>query len=386
MLKRLAVAIPMLSLLLSVPLATAQPATKAYTFLIYMDGDNNLDAWGHYNLDEMVAGLSNDANIYVSVLYDHLGSAGADLLQVTAGSGVVKIANYPEPDMGSPETLRQYLCWGVSAYPAEHYVVVVWDHGGGWKSLLVDDTSGSRMMLDGFGHALESVAAQLGRKLDMVVFDACLMSMVEVADQLKNAADHTVSSQAEVAGQGFPYHLLLDRLSRNPDQCPGDYAKGMVDDFVAYYANKKAIATAFDESKIQPLVAAIDNVSITLINGMAKYRNEIGSARSNAQSLYGGTNGVFWFVDLKVFMDQLAFRIANPTVTAQAAAVDSAMVSATYSRHSDQLDGKENGLSINFPPNKNKYYDKNYLAQNYAGIGLVFPAETHWSEMILASY
>jgi hypothetical protein len=58
--------------------------------------------------------------------------------------------------------------------------------------------------------------------------------------------------------------------------------------------------------------------------------------------------------------------------------------SAVYERHSHNLDGTAYGLGINFPPNRSRHDDKNYLAQNYQDVNLVFTNETHWDEMLLA--
>ena len=77
---------------------------------------------------------NNDVNVIV--LFDHLG-ANVDLLRVTA-TGVIQFIDYGEPDMADSETLRLFLWWGVNAYPAELYAVVIWDHGGGWKYIIHD--------------------------------------------------------------------------------------------------------------------------------------------------------------------------------------------------------------------------------------------------------
>ena len=41
------------------------------------------------------------------------------------------IESLPLADMGSPDTLKDFLKWGVSNYPAEKMGVIFWDHGGG---------------------------------------------------------------------------------------------------------------------------------------------------------------------------------------------------------------------------------------------------------------
>jgi len=379
------------SLVASMPAFAADaPNTtaKAWTYLVYMAADNNLDTWGNFSLDLMKKGLTSDRDINVVVLYDRHG-ANADLLQVTS-AGAVKIADYGEPDMGNPETLRQFLSWGKNAFPADHYAVVIWSHGGGWKYIIQDSTSGTRMSIDGLSSAMNSVAAELGRKFDITIFDACLMSLVEVADQLTDATDYAVASEQSVPYKGFPYDLMLQRLAANPSVSSGDYAHGIADDYYTYYvqSDSKSVLsiTAIDESELGTLVSSIDNLSDTLIANMAEFSPDVNAARAVAQHQVGGVAGTFWYVDLHRFADQLALRISDTTLDAQAAAVVDHLGNAIYERHSHNLDGTAYGLGINFPPNLSRYQDKNYLAQNYQNVNLTFTNETHWDEMLLEFY
>jgi Clostripain family len=390
--KHLALVLVMALLAASVPAVAAAPSTraKAWTYLVYIGADNNLDIWGDFSLDLMKTGLTSDQDVSVAVLDDHYG-AGAELLQVTS-AGVVKLADYGEPDMGNPETLRQFLSWGIKAFPADHYAVVIWDHGGGWKYIIKDDTSGSRMSIAGLASAMNSAAVELGRgrKFDITVFDACLMSLVEVADQLTPVTDYVVASEQSVNSTGFPYDLMLQRLVADPSVTSGDYARGIADDYYTFniQSNSKSVLTvaAIDESKLGPLVSSIDDLSVTLIANMAAFYPDANDARAVAQHLVWGVNGVFWYVDLHRFVDQLALRIADTTLDAQAAAVVDHLGNAIYERHSHNLDGMSYGLGINFPPNLSRYQDKSYLAQNYQDIDLTFTDETHWDEMLLEFY
>jgi hypothetical protein len=382
------IAVPLSAFAMGSPQPAAAQKGKAWTYLIYLDGDNNLDTWGDYSLNLMKNGLTNDANMNVVVLQDHLGS-DAYLRQVTS-SGITTVKDYGEPDMADPAVLQTFLTWGVQTYPADHYAVVVWDHGGGWKDVIFDETSNDRMLISDLGHAIGAVVTSLHRKFDITIFDACLMTMAEVTDQLKPVTNYMVASEQSVEDQGFPYDAMFQQLSSQPSMDAWTYSKLIADDFYNFYVgtNGKSVLSisAIDESKLPSLVKAIDNLSITLIADMPVYHGQVSSARSNAQHQIEGTNGVFWYVDLHVFADQIAFRISDATIDSKAAAVSAAVENTLYERHSHNLDGKAYGLAINFPPDLSRYIDKSYLAQNYQGVNLVFTAETHWDEMLLASY
>jgi hypothetical protein len=380
------VSLPALALGNPKPVAAQGP--KAWTYLVYLDGDNNLDTWGDYSLNLIKNGIINDTDINVIVLDDHYGS-DAYLLQVTS-SGITTINDYGEPDMADPAVLQSFLSWGVQNYPADHYAVVLWDHGGGWKDVIFDETSNDRMLISDLSNAMMAVTTSLHRKFDVTIFDACLMSMAEVADQLRPVTNYLVASEQSVQDEGFPYDAMLQQLSVQPSMDSWAYSNLIADDYYTFYINthgKSALSvSAIDESKLPGLVSAVDNLSVTLIANMATNHGQVESARSNAQHQIEGINGTFWYVDLHHFADQIAFRINDATIDSQAAAVSASVESTLYERHSHNLDGKAYGIAINFPPNLSQYMDKTYLAQNYQGVNLVFTAETHWDEMLLEYY
>ena len=41
--------------------------------------------------------------------------------------------------MGDPNTLVAFVQWATATYPANHYALILWDHGNGWRSRALDD-------------------------------------------------------------------------------------------------------------------------------------------------------------------------------------------------------------------------------------------------------
>jgi hypothetical protein len=368
--------------------AYANPAPATWTYLIYMAADNNLDSVGDYSLGLLQKGMTNDQYVKIVALYDHFNGP-AEYVQVTS-AGLIRTPLAVEPDTADPQNLATFLAWGINTYPADHYVLVVWSHAGGWKYLIPDASSGNRMSIDGFSQALDQIKTQRGKSLDLVIFDACLMSLVEVTYQIANSTNFVVASEESVPGSGFPYDKMIARLVTDTNVSPADYAKGVANDYYDFYRqsnSKSALSvSAVTEGNLQALVTAVDTLSVKLLNNMSKYKSAIGGSRSNAQHQVWGTNGVFWYVDLKVFVQELAKRAKDPAITSLCNAIVSAQAAALTEYHSSNLAGSVNGMGVNFPPNLSKYNDKSYLAQNYQGVNLKFTADTHWDEMILASY
>ena len=81
--------------------------------------------------------------------------------------------------MGDPQTLVDFVSWGVKEFPAQHYALMLWDHGSSWAGIAFDDTDGEKgISLPELDAALRTSSNPDRRssKLDLIGFDACLMA------------------------------------------------------------------------------------------------------------------------------------------------------------------------------------------------------------------
>ena len=39
----------------------------------------------------------------------------------------------PNVNTGDPKVLTEFIKWGINKYPAQHYLIDIWNHGGGWE-------------------------------------------------------------------------------------------------------------------------------------------------------------------------------------------------------------------------------------------------------------
>ncbi|SEA65861.1 hypothetical protein SAMN05216349_12123 [Oribacterium sp. KHPX15] len=134
-------------------------------------------------------------------------------------------------NMSKPETLADFMYWGVNAYPADHYDIILWNHGGG--SMLGfgadEQFSGYMMRLQQMQKAFEAV----GRHFDFVGFDACLMGTVETAYMLSPYADYLIASEEMEPGNGWYYTDWVKMLLKDPGLSPEKFGKQIVDDFAS---------------------------------------------------------------------------------------------------------------------------------------------------------
>lgn len=116
----------------------------------------------------------------------------------------------PLQSMADPETLADFIRWGVEKYPARKYALVLWDHGGGSKTgIFIDELfQGDVMYLDELRDALLGG----GVELEAVLFDACLMANLETAYAIKDSAKWMIASEEVVAGKGTAMGSWLQQL------------------------------------------------------------------------------------------------------------------------------------------------------------------------------
>ena len=105
------------------------PELPSWTLMVYMNGDNNLSEDALADLDEITAALWTD-QIRVVVLVDTL-FGGAEELSLGA-DGFELLDTLGEIDMSDWTELRDFGIRTVEAMPAQHYALILWDHGDGW--------------------------------------------------------------------------------------------------------------------------------------------------------------------------------------------------------------------------------------------------------------
>lgn len=78
---------------------------------------------------------------------------------------------------------------------------------------------------------LADAMADAGFHTEYILFDACYMSSVEVAYELKDVTHYLIASPTEVISYGFPYITMGKHLLGTPNY------KGIVDSFISFYSS-----------------------------------------------------------------------------------------------------------------------------------------------------
>lgn len=251
---------------------------REWTVAIYMGGDNNLEDEAVNDLLEMQRGVAAKG-CEVVVLLDRFADptdgpsdwSDTKVLRVKPGSdGSFAVLGVPtERDTGNVTTFASFVTGVLRRFPARHHAIVVWNHGGAWTGIVTDENpvgSGvQKTMLslsdvrDGLRTALQAAGLS---KLDLIVFDACMMGQLEVALAMHDLADGMVGSEAIVPGTGLPYERVLPRFAETTD--PREIGKAIVrayGEFSDGEFDSGATLCALDLAKMPIVAACLDTVA-----------------------------------------------------------------------------------------------------------------------------
>jgi len=363
-----------------------------WTVMIYLDADNNLESAGINDINEMeMVGSSSKVNIVVQAdripNYDNSNDNWT-----TTRRYYIMQDNDPflinsqfddlgELNMGDPQTLIDFTSWAVTEYPAEKYLLIIWNHGGGFRSpayskgIAQDDTSGKDIItMPELEDALSAISVQMGKNIDIVGMDACLMAMTEVAYQIKDCADILVTSEENEPGDGWPYDTILAQLVSNPHMSPEQLAANIVDKYIISYPYDNVTQSAIDLSYMDDLAGQLssmaDSIRSDTLTSKDAYLNAAYSSQHYSDYYHD-------FIDLYDFCSKVYYYSNNFEVKAITLIVQQNLLNAVInSDYNGGILSGSKGLSIYFPLYK-EYDSENYNNTNFA-------QDTFWNEMLLS--
>jgi hypothetical protein len=221
------------------------------------------------------------------------------------GNELYRVEAQPLASMGDVDTLASFLDFCNREYPAQHQVVVFWDHGGG--SLLgceKDELFGDDLLsLPEMRAAFNAMPAASGL-YELVGFDACVMATVDVADVLDEHARYLVGSEESEPGSGWDYEGLLTALASSPENGE-ELGRAICDSFYRFcerYDKQRDITLSVtDLSRFPALLAAYEAVGDEAL--LLAYEQEMdfydGFVRAAfASESYGIASGTVSSVDM----------------------------------------------------------------------------------------
>lgn len=128
------------------------------------------------------------------------------------------VEELPMASMADPETLTDFIRWGVETYPAQKYMLVLWGHGNGASTgMIIDEVYDDDIL---YLYELDGALAEAGVHFECVLLDACMMCNMETACIFSKYADWMVASEELAPGYGTAFKKWLNELFMNPS-CGG---------------------------------------------------------------------------------------------------------------------------------------------------------------------
>ena len=156
--------------------------------------------------------------------------------------GSTAVEDLGEINTGDPDELVEFVQWAQANYPAEHYALNIWNHGSGATGVAYEQScpdycwyygnEADKLELSEIDYALNQITNNGENKLDIVGFDACLMSTIEVVEAVNPYSNIMIGSEILEPGDGWDYSFL-QLIVDNPATTPEQLGAKIVDTFVA---------------------------------------------------------------------------------------------------------------------------------------------------------
>jgi hypothetical protein len=309
-----------------------------WSVLTYIAAHNNLEQLGRASRRQILD-VGSTEDVVHGMLYD--GSGGA-ARYVVGNAGAVRTQEILGTfNSGDPDALIETAKWFYEENPADRYGLVLWSHGTGWmpseiaqvahearpaaeqddaeaaeragssgslalfrstlRQILKPERQRQRAILfdDGTGQSLDTlelervgraIAKLIGKPLEFLGMDACLMATLEVAYQLRDVVRYMVASPELVPGHSWPYSAIYGDLKLHPDQDGAALARLSVERYVEFYAaNPPArgdvTKVALDLGRIVGLKGAADGLAHAVLEDIARNSGPLWAAQASTQKV-----------------------------------------------------------------------------------------------------
>ncbi|MEV0615454.1 clostripain-related cysteine peptidase [Nonomuraea sp. NPDC050404] len=224
-------------------------------------------------------------------------------------------------------------------------------------------------------NVLRTVHEELGRPLDLLGMDACLMSNLEVCYEIREHAAVVVGSEELEPNEGWPYTEILSAMAANPRMDARELGRIVVEEYIRSYRGTHQTVTqcAVDATRIEEFMREFQTLADCLRQQVSANRSVVDSVQSVATRFHIDRS----LVDLRtICLALLADSRTDPTLASVAdklLAIQSPGGFVINEAHQgEKVDGC-GGLSAYFPMERtiSRFYGDLQIAQH-----------TEWDEFL----
>ena len=352
--------------ILAFALISSAHAETSTTLLVYMCGAD-LQSAACEDIYEMgIAEVGDNVNIVILAGgaeewdFDEIQGNTRNLITLRDGN-FESITDWGWKSMGSEESLLEFLRYGLTEYPADRTVAVLWDHGAGSEAgVCFDDTTEDQdgLSLLEINNVLYDLHEQMGDyHIDIFGCDACMMATYEMAAMLSYYdIDYYIASEELEPGIGWHYTSWLEKLGKQPDMTAEELCGCIVDNYMEAGLKETPddylTLSVISLHEMGNLQEAVEKLASTMLGelqqgNVADLRRE----RSRMYSFGSYVDGSWDMVDMGAMLDAYARHDAENAALARKQLSKAVL----YSRQTDNLQPCS-GLSVLIPQDtKNEF-------------------------------
>jgi len=239
-----------------------EPNSKLWTYMLYLDADNDIEADAIRDFEWLEEAGGSDENISIVVLLDRIPGydnshgdwSGSRIYNVTEDLSPSSfdsqlMVDLGEVDMANPATLTDFITYCFEHFPADNYILDLWNHGHAAYGVIDDETSGSHFIVNDIQTAIANALDTTSEEIGIISMDACNMNTIEVAWELRELCDYFIASETTTIG--YPYKTIIERLKWNPDIDASSLCQIMIDAYsIHYQTNPGNCLSVVDQTKL----------------------------------------------------------------------------------------------------------------------------------------
>ncbi|MFP4496772.1 MAG: clostripain-related cysteine peptidase [Vulcanimicrobiota bacterium] len=182
-------------------LAQTHENKRQWTVMLYANGNCDLQDDIEKSVKDLESVGSDDKITFLAQLAQSNKDGKAQRMHLKKPSWLglknnTETENLGKTNMAHPQSLKDFVSWGMKKFPAKHYMLILSGHGYGFIGSMPDEQHNDDILLTPeLKSALDTATKEAGQKIDVVGFDSCLMANAETAAAIKDSANFMVGSE-----------------------------------------------------------------------------------------------------------------------------------------------------------------------------------------------